>query len=396
LTRIESEAFSSSSLQSILIPRTVQILGSNCFSDCSSFSSISFESPSQFKRIESRAFPLLNDEIVIPSTILFVASDAIPNSIQIKLEDCDSCLEFNRWLELRKKHIEIDFRLLLKFDSDLGPLKSYLVDISLFEEESAEGGIGQVLSKIYRRQDDGCLIVVKLISFSVSVDNREIERAIEKEVNILHPCIAAPIGFVFPAESSALRELKIVRLFVEGCSLSEVLLTNPVWWTPTMKAKVVAGIALGLRFAHNFGLIHSNLNSNTILFDESHQIQIINFGHMDLEVHEGECATGCDVFGEEWTAQVDLHAFGSLLLEITIGQTLIVPGDVDSEGTVTKEVPKLVLEIIERIQSEDDDRINSFNSIIDILKKNWFKIEAGVNSQEILKFVHRFELLEQS
>jgi uncharacterized protein YuzB (UPF0349 family) len=43
LTRIESEAFSYSSLQSILIPRNVEILGSGCFSNCESLSSITFE-----------------------------------------------------------------------------------------------------------------------------------------------------------------------------------------------------------------------------------------------------------------------------------------------------------------------------------------------------------------
>jgi hypothetical protein len=40
LTRIESEAFSSSSFESIEIPRNVEILGSSCFSQCKSLSSI--------------------------------------------------------------------------------------------------------------------------------------------------------------------------------------------------------------------------------------------------------------------------------------------------------------------------------------------------------------------
>jgi hypothetical protein len=44
LTRIESSAFSGSSLQSIVIPRNVEILCSSCFSCCESLSSISFES----------------------------------------------------------------------------------------------------------------------------------------------------------------------------------------------------------------------------------------------------------------------------------------------------------------------------------------------------------------
>jgi hypothetical protein len=47
LTRIESNAFASSSLQSIVIPSPVRILGSKCFSSCKSLLSISFESNSQ-------------------------------------------------------------------------------------------------------------------------------------------------------------------------------------------------------------------------------------------------------------------------------------------------------------------------------------------------------------
>jgi hypothetical protein len=39
-----------------LIPRNVDILGSKCFSYCSSLSSITFESNSHLTRIESSAF----------------------------------------------------------------------------------------------------------------------------------------------------------------------------------------------------------------------------------------------------------------------------------------------------------------------------------------------------
>jgi hypothetical protein len=43
LAQIESFAFSYSSLESILIPSKVEILGSNCFSNCYSLSAITFE-----------------------------------------------------------------------------------------------------------------------------------------------------------------------------------------------------------------------------------------------------------------------------------------------------------------------------------------------------------------
>jgi hypothetical protein len=396
LTRIGSAAFSLSSLRSILIPRTVQILRSKCFAFCESLSSISFESSSQLKYIQSQAFQWVNVEIVIPSTILFVASDAIPASLQIRLENCNSCPEFDHWLDLRKKSIEIDFRRILKFDSDLAAFTAYLIDISLFEEISVECGIGGVLSEIYQRQDDGCLIVVKSINFTESVDCSDIAKEIEEEMNIVHRCITRPIGFVLLSESSGLRELKIVRLFVEGCSLREVILRKPVWWTPTMKSKVVAGIALSLRFMHSFGLIHGNLNSSNILFDETHRIQTTGFGQMYLE---GECVRGgdvCEPFDEGWTAEEDVRAFGSLLVEITSGQPLILPRDADSRRIANLRLSMLVSEIIERIQSKNWKRINSLKSIIDILKKNEFQIQAGVDSKEVWEFVRWVEFMEQS
>jgi hypothetical protein len=75
LTRIESNAFSYSSLESIVIPSSVEILCSKCFSNCESLSSLSFESNSRLTRIESHAFDGISCPIVIPRTVLFVGSD---------------------------------------------------------------------------------------------------------------------------------------------------------------------------------------------------------------------------------------------------------------------------------------------------------------------------------
>jgi hypothetical protein len=89
LKRIESYAFSSSSLQSIVIPRSVEILGSSCFSYCKSLSSISFESNSGLKRIESSAFSESSlKSIEIPRNVQFINGSAFEstqlNSISIE------------------------------------------------------------------------------------------------------------------------------------------------------------------------------------------------------------------------------------------------------------------------------------------------------------------------
>jgi hypothetical protein len=75
LARIESEVFYESSLESIIIPRNVEILGSNCFSYCKSLSSITFESNSRLIRIELGAFYKSSlRSILIPSNVEILGS----------------------------------------------------------------------------------------------------------------------------------------------------------------------------------------------------------------------------------------------------------------------------------------------------------------------------------
>jgi hypothetical protein len=84
-------------------PNNVENVGSRCFSDCKSLSSITFESNSHFTRIESEAFSFSSlQSIIIPSTILFVASDAVYPSLQISLVDECSCPVLDRMAEGEK------------------------------------------------------------------------------------------------------------------------------------------------------------------------------------------------------------------------------------------------------------------------------------------------------
>jgi serine/threonine protein kinase len=93
----------------------------------------------------------------------------------------------------------------------------------------------------------------------------EIEREIEKLMNLTHPCIPAPFRFVLRTAS---KELKIARLYTRSGSLKDVLSASPLWWTLT--AIAVAGIVLGMKFLHSFGVIHGSLKLWNVLFDEDH------------------------------------------------------------------------------------------------------------------------------
>jgi serine/threonine protein kinase len=115
--------------------------------------------------------------------------------------------------------------------------------------------------------------------------------------------------------------LKIARPYAAGGSLAEVLSDAPAWWTPTAKANAIAGIALGLRFAHGLGLLHGGLKASNVLFDAERRIQIADFSPIRLETGDTEPS-----LGEGWSVAADVCAFASLLFEIAVGRPGAQPG----------------------------------------------------------------------
>jgi serine/threonine protein kinase len=178
---------------------------------------------------------------------------------------------------------------------------------------------------------------VKLIGgFDVEKDNEsknrlEIHNEIEKLMNLKHPCVAAHFGFVV---SSTWTELKIVRAYAPIGSLEDILQTSPLWWTATARSIAVVGIALGMGFVHSFGLIWGNLKPSNILFDESHESQIVYIIPNRRESHcqenfDGNVRTAKRALsalavlevlsGHKLTQKADVFAFASILFTIVVG-----------------------------------------------------------------------------
>jgi hypothetical protein len=174
-----------------------------------------------------------------------------------------------------------------------------------------------------------------------------------------------------------------------------VVSVNPVWWTSTVKAKVVAGIVLGLRFAHSLGLFHGRLSSRNILFDLNHCIQIVNFDPIVLESVESESESETEegmqpggISEEGWRLERDIQAFVLILLEI------VAEGSATDLASIPASIPSFVVDIIKlRLYRTSNERY-SFNDIFEILKENNFRIEYGVDSEEVSAFVRWVESAE--
>jgi hypothetical protein len=158
-----------------VIPSSVEMLASSCFCECELLSSISFESHSQLKRIESRAFCGCHLSIVIPSTVVFVAYHTHPDLSQLSLSNPDSCPMFVRWRRLRKSRIAVDFQRILRFGSYLLCLKDVVLDPFGFDEKAVIGRNKKVSSQICLRRIDGALTGAKAIALSGSIERCQIE-----------------------------------------------------------------------------------------------------------------------------------------------------------------------------------------------------------------------------
>jgi serine/threonine protein kinase len=423
LTRIESSAFSSSSLQSIVIPRNVEILCSSCFSSCHSLSSITFESDSRLKRIDAHAFEQTAlRSVVIPPTVCSITCDAFPGDCQISVLSCNLCPELEQWCSGRDRDSTIDFRRIMRLGSGVPCLSECLLDLSVFERSQSVGVANQGQCELYRRLSDGFEIVVKLIvrfddkNSSESENRLEIRNAIEKLMNLRYPCVAAPLGFII---SSNWTELKIARAYARIGSLEEVLQTSPLWWTATEKSIAVVGIVLGMKFVHSFGMVCGNLKPTNILFDESHRIQIVDIIPNWAESHcrgnsdgSGQRATGAPsefaapevLSGGKLTQKSDVFAFASILFSIVVGHRRF--GEAGAQGghaerplivgdTFPGFVPYWVCRLIRSGLSTDPGDRPSFHEIMKVLKNNDFGIAKEVNSEAVSAFVSWMESSER-
>jgi hypothetical protein len=225
------------------------------------------------------------------------------------------------------------------------------------------------------------LLYIPFFFFTDLNDDCLIEKELVKLINLCHPCITAPICFIFGSGS---QELKIVGLYSGNFSLSDIERENPGWWTPTAKAKAVAGLVFGLRFAHSLGLIHGHLTTNSIVFDLDHRIQMTEF----LRDLSGKGI--CGFSGERWNAEMDVRGFVSILFEIVVGHPAT------DEMDIPTDIPNFVSEMIKIGFSSEWRRLPSFRDIFEILKRHNFEIMSGVDSGEVSIFVEWVEFLEQS
>jgi hypothetical protein len=334
--------------------------------------------------------------VIVPPHISFIDWEAFPADSELSVSECDSCVELTRWCAFRSRsnsHSAVDFRRTLRIGHELPVMADSLIDLSVFDLLGRPGvgdagqGEGEGCSLLYQRRSDGIQFVVELIGHMESSKGEggesEIERAIEKLLNLRHPCIAAPIGFAVSNAGGDAVELRTVRPYAEGGSLADVLAGRPPQWTATAKAVAVAALALGLRFANGVGQPHGGLGPKWVLFDGAGTVHIAGIGAVrggsggDAEFVAPEIESG----GAP-TAKADVFSFSRIVSRIA------------SEDPHRRSVPPFVADLIEGGLSADPCDRPSFGAILARLEANCFEIVEGVDSDAVSAFVRAVEAAE--
>jgi hypothetical protein len=114
----------------------------------------------------------------------------------------------------------------------------------------------------------------------------------------------------------------------------------------------------------------------------------LEVGEIEMEMESEEMTHLVGFSGERWTVERDIQAFASILFELVFGHP--PQGDL----FIPTGIPDFVSRIIKSGLSPRSERSYSFNTILEILKKNDFKIEDGVDSAEVSAFVSWVESAE--
>jgi serine/threonine protein kinase len=177
-------------------------------------------------------------------------------------------------------------------------------------------------------------IAVKIIS-NDAMDEVHFTREIETLMALNHPCVVRIVGWSPRVGSNP---AQISTEFAGNRSLERVLERArwggaPSFWTPTGRAIIVCGIALGMRYIHSKGFIHRDLKPANILIDGNGHALISDFGTACRQSYDTTLTadTGTvhyaapEMFYEDrgCTTKVDVFSFGSILFEILLEKPVV-------------------------------------------------------------------------
>jgi serine/threonine protein kinase len=254
----------------------------------------------------------------------------------------------------------------------------------------------------------GQIIAVKVIHPGGYLEQQYVGE-VEALTRLNHRCVCRIVGWVPPSGRNG---AEIHMELAENRSLARVLKrvgwgTAPAFWTPTGKAIIICGIALGMKYVHSQGYIHRDLKPANILINGRGEALISDFGTVRPETCDSTLTKGCGsvhyaapesfVENADCTDRVDVFSFGSIVYEILTERAAfplsMSPFDVirTLRSRQMPVVPDLCGTFMQKLIGECWSHVpelrSSFDRIIELVQHADFDIVPGASHSLLRRYV---------
>jgi serine/threonine protein kinase len=240
-------------------------------------------------------------------------------------------------------------------------------------------------------------------------------------VKLVHPALLGLIGLSLSTVSES---ATLVTEYMAHGSLKE-LIANPGQYaslSATAKAKIAVGLVLGLKYMHDSGLFHRNLNPSNILLDEKDEPHTAGYRFARMIDRMGMSMTGGlgtlhfytapEMFGPDnpdYGKEVDVFSFAMILWEIITGTPVVIgywngkdPGIIrhlkavqDGRRPATVGMKPLAVRLLESSWGKDPARRMNFGELLNCFKEGKYEILPKVDPVEVARYVERIEEYEE-
>jgi serine/threonine protein kinase len=164
-------------------------------------------------------------------------------------------------------------------------------------------------------------------------------------------------------------------------------------------------MVIGLRYLHSQGIVHGSLKPRNLLIDEKNQIRICDFSTWvfeDCGAKVGSVGGLCYMAPESFeeprpTKQVDVFAFGLVLYELLIGES-VFPKEANAAQVyrlhADKKRPEIpawivpsLVKLIQKCWSPDPDLRPSFDEVYATLEESGFQFFDDVNTDAMRNYI---------